>query len=115
VEAIRQDFTMWRGATTIVEFAVVTAAGAPADVTGWTAVLTLRLHSSDADPVALAQAAAIFGTPTNGILRATITKAASLLVAAGRYTFTLERSNTGNEDVLAYGTATVRLDVVNAP
>lgn len=115
MDAIRQDFTMWRGATTTVEFAVQNADGTPTNVAGWTAVLTLRVHNSDPDPAALSQAGAIFGAPTDGIFHITISKAASLGVAAGRYAFTFERSNAGNEDVLTYGTATVRLDLVNAP
>lgn len=113
--AIRQDFILWRGTTQTVEFSVIDDNGNAVDITSWTGALTLRLHSSDADPAAFSKAGAIYGSPGNGKFRVPITKAESLTVAAGRYQHTFERTNAGSEDVCAFGIATVRLDLVNAP
>lgn len=112
--AIRQDHTLWRGTSPTIAFSVVDDDGVAVDVTGWTAVYTLRLHASDPDPAALSIAGAIFGAPAAGVFRVAITKAQLLALAAGNYQFSFERTNSGNEDVLAFGVATLRLDIRNA-
>lgn len=113
--AIRQDFTIWRGAPEPLEFTVTDDDGNPVDIAGWTAVLTLRAHSSDPDPPAFSKAGQISGVTTDGVFRVTPTKAESLTIPAGRYQHTFERSNSGSERVLTYGVATVRYDLVNGP
>lgn len=108
--AIRQDFTLWRGTAVAIECTVYKPDGTLEDVTNWTGVLTLRVRSADDDPPALS----VSMTVVNGKLRAVLAKSDTLTISAGRYGYTIERNNPGNEDVVTWGVCTVRLDVVNA-
>jgi hypothetical protein len=112
--AIRQDFILWRGTAPTIQDTVLKDDGTPEDVNNWTAQLTLRPNGYSPNPVTFSKALAPFGPTIEGKLRATLTKTETLTIPAGKYAFTIERTNTGNEDVLTYGYVTVRHDILNA-
>src|SRR5262245_25518216 len=111
---IRRDFTIWRGTAPTLDISVVKDDGSPEDITTWTAALTLRQNAADPDPPALTKNAVIVGAPSAGLFRVSLTSAETLTLAPGRYAFTFERTNVGDEAPLTFGIATVRLDVRHA-
>ncbi len=112
--AARANFDMWRGAAQPLDFLVTNSVGVVQDVSGWTAMFTMRASSTAADPPVLSLSAVVLGAGTDGTLRVSPAKADTLSVAPGRYVYTLERTNSGQEQVLTYGVVTVRADVNNA-
>lgn len=81
--------------------------GVRQNVTGWTVQWALR-KSQHGGVVILAKTASIVGAAVNGRLRVTIDHADTTALTPGRYFHTFARIDSGEQTVLAYGTATLR-------
>lgn len=96
---ITTDLTCPRGAAKRIELSVKTAAGADENITGWTVVLEF-LAAWSSTPLASVSATITDGPA--GECYATLTSAQTN-VAPGKYVWTMSRTDSGSEDVLASG------------
>lgn len=110
-------FKIYRGTAPTLRWTVKTAAGAIVDLTGWTARWTARKMADSPDPPMLSEEATGFGGAVpggTGIFEVKLSKAKTLLLSAGEYATSLERTNEGSEDLLARDDMTVEFDILNA-
>lgn len=113
-DAIRQDFTLFRGEDRVITITM----DANGSISGWTSQLYLRAKATEAgDPLLTldgsVQTAGSSTTP--GVLAFTITAAQSLALDAGRLYFAAKRTNAGYKRALVYGVATVKNDAEHEP
>jgi hypothetical protein len=103
-------FTVYRGTAPTLRFtlAPVVSGG----ITGWTTKFTARKSVSDADPAPLSVSGTI-NDATACIVDVPLTRVQTLALVSGAYTVSLQRTNAGLEDMLAIGTMTVELNVLD--
>lgn len=103
--AVRQDFTkddaVFTAEDQTLQWTVFDeATGAAKDITGWTISFKLAATQTGA---AVVTKAATLTTPASGITQVALA-AADLTQTAGVYFYSLTRTDSGNVQVLAYGT-----------
>ena len=106
-------FAIYRGASYSLVFTMTTNGS----VSGWTARFSARERTIAADPLVLDVAAVIAdagSSSTPGVFTVALSKAQTLALKARPYAVSLERIDSGSEDVLSIGTMTVKFDVRNA-
>jgi len=114
-----KNITVYRGTAPKLRFGPVKDInGAVQNVNGWTTQLTVRKKDVTPDPPLLTKAGVVVGDGSGGYIDVSLTKAETLtLLAAGGdgtdYAYSLERIDSGSEDLLTIGTLTSKLDIKN--
>lgn len=109
--AERTNFELFRGASTILRFQLVDPEPEPDYVSGWTTEFRVKVKETDANTVLLIPGA--ISTVQNaleyGIFDVVISAANSAtLTDEKKYAYSFRRTNTGFEDILAYGELTAK-------
>jgi hypothetical protein len=111
--ATSQNAVLYRGTSVQLRW-VMKSNGS---VSGWTVRLSIREHAKDPDPLVIDAAASIEdagSVSTPGVFSVSLSKGQTLGLSARKYAYSLERTDSGAEDLLAIGVFDVRLDVRNA-
>jgi hypothetical protein len=104
--AEKTNFELYRGTSVILRFQLTTPESAPDYVTGWTTVFTVKSEESDANNIL--SVAGSLSTVQNalkyGIFDVFLSAANTALLAdKAIYDWSLRRTDSGFEDVLALG------------
>lgn len=103
---------VFAGETKQLQFSVTDSADSPQTMTGWTLEFVIRtqvgattalLTKTTASGIAIAN-----GAGTNDRATVTLTAANTTAVGAGTFSYALRRSDSGSEQVLAYGSLVIR-------
>lgn len=103
-----QDIPIFRGTAPRLRFRLTT----PEPVTGWTTLLVVRTAINSANTVlskagAIANLTDVPNAEQAGVFDVTLTAAETTALTGRTYHYSFRRTDTGFEDVLAYGTLNV--------
>jgi len=112
-QVVQQNFTIYRGTSPTLRF-TRTLNGS---ISGATVRFSVRMTRDAADPLVLDVLGTVVdagSVSTPGVVTVALTKANTQALSVRPYAFSLERVDTGQENLWTRGTMTVELDVRNA-